>query len=160
MKTLLKWIWIITTTLLLSTLPAWARIDPYVNQYLQVSGPIELAYDASGKTITVTPEDLYQGKSLFQSTCINCHVGGTTLPDPSVPLSLAALQGATPPRDTISSLMAFQRQPLNYTGDDVSFGCRAVPESWIKDGSLQQLAAFVLRAAQVAPGWGQLEGNM
>lgn len=137
--------------------PVWARIDPYVMQYLKVTEPVELPLDRAGATLTVTPEELAEGKQLFQSACINCHVGGATLPDPRISLSLEDLAGATPPRDTIAALMDFQRDPSNYTGDDVSFGCRQVSPAWMPDNQLQQLAAFVLRAAQKAPGWGIAE---
>lgn len=137
--------------------PVWARIDPYVMQYLKVTEPVELPLNQAGETVTVTPEDLARGKELFQSACINCHVGGATLPDPRISLSLEDLAGATPPRDTIGGLMAFQRDPSNYEGDDASFGCRRVSPGWMDEDQLQQLAAFVLRAAQKAPGWGTAE---
>jgi photosystem II cytochrome c550 len=140
--------------LCLCAAPAWARIDTYVNQYLQVSGPIELPADASGTPVTITPEQLEAGKVLFQNNCLNCHVGGSTLPDPRISLSLEDLQGATPPRDNLASLMEFQRDPLNYNGTDISFGCRPVSRKWMSDEDLQNLTAFVLRAAQKAPGWG------
>ncbi len=140
--------------LCLCAAPAWARIDAYVNQYLQVSGPIELPADASGTPVTITPEQLEAGKVLFQNNCLNCHVGGSTLPDPRISLSLEDLQGATPPRDNLASLMEFQREPLNYNGTDISFGCRPVSRKWMSDEELQNLAAFVLRASQTAPGWG------
>ncbi len=141
-------------------LPAWARIDAYVNQYLQVSGPIELRYDTDAM-LTVEPSQLEHGKALFQEACINCHVGGVTLPDPSVSLSLEDLQGAEPPRNTVLALMEFQRDPLNYDSTAPSFGCRRVTPAWLKDDDLQDLAAFILRAAEVAPGWGtaQLVGE-
>lgn len=151
------WLALMTVMLaLIWAVPVWAR-DPYVMQYLKVTEPVEMPLNASGEIIVVTPEDLAQGKELFQSGCINCHVGGATLPDPRISLSLEDLAGATPPRDTIASLMAFQRDPSNYDGDDVSFGCRQVSSAWMSDDELKRLAAFVLRAAQEAPGWGTAE---
>ncbi len=140
---------------------AAARIDTYVNQYLRVSGDIELPANVAGDPVTITPEQLALGKNLFQSSCINCHVGGATLPDPRISLSLADLKGATPPRDNLAALMAFQRDPSSYDGTDVSFGCREVSPAWMDDEQLQALAAFLLRSAQVAPNWGQakLEGQ-
>ncbi|NJL98047.1 MAG: photosystem II cytochrome PsbV2 [Synechococcaceae cyanobacterium SM2_3_2] len=138
-------------------LPAAARIDSYVNQYLRVSGDIELPGNAAGDPVTITPDQLALGKDLFQSSCINCHVGGATLPDPRISLSMDDLRGATPARDNLAALMAFQRDPSNYDGSDVSFGCREVSKAWMDDHQLQALAAFLLRSAQVAPNWGQAQ---
>lgn len=134
--------------------PAWARIDPYINQYLQVSGPIDLPYDDSGHLLTVSPRQLQTGKTLFQNACINCHVGGITLPNPSVSLSLTDLTGAMPPRNTIKALMEYQRQPLSYDGSTDEVSCRTVSPQWMNEEDLTSLAAFLLRSAQVAPGWG------
>ncbi len=150
------WAWVGIFALLWLGLasPVAARIDPYVNQYLRVSGPVELPLDAEGHTLTFTPEQLTDGKNRFQSACLNCHVGGATLPAPNISLSLKDLRGATPPRDTIQALVEYQRDPLSYDGSDFSYGCRPVPPSWMDDEALQNLAAFILRAAQAAPGWG------
>lgn len=136
--------------------PAWATtgIDGYVSQYLKATQPVSLPVDASGVTRDFTPGELTQGKRLFEENCKNCHVGGATLPNPLVSLSLKDLQGATPPRDTIASLVAFQRLPMTYDGSEESYWCREVPENWLTTEQLEQLAAFVLRAAAVAPGWG------
>ncbi|MCS7226740.1 MAG: photosystem II cytochrome PsbV2 [Gloeomargarita sp. SKYB31] len=141
------WLWTVS--------PAWAaRIDSYVRRYLQVEAPVALKADASGTLQTFTAEDLSVGKRLFESNCINCHVGGATLPNPRVSLSLADLQGATPPRDNIAALMAFSRAPRSYDGREENYTCRILPPETVSDQELAQLAAFVLRAAQVAPGWG------
>jgi photosystem II cytochrome c550 len=134
--------------------PALARVDPYVSQYLRATGPVELPWDAEGHTLTFTPEQLSDGKNRFQSACLNCHVGGSTLPAPNISLSLKDLRGATPPRDTIQALVEYQRDPRSYDGSKPSYGCRPVPPSWMDDEALRNLAAFILRAAQVAPGWG------
>jgi len=150
------WAWVGILALLWLGLasPVAARIDPYVNQYLRVSGPVELPLDAAGHTLTFTPEQLTDGKNRFQSACLNCHVGGATLPAPNISLSLKDLRGATPPRDTLQALMEYQRDPRSYDGSDSSYGCRPVPPSWMDDEALRNLSAFILRAAQVAPGWG------
>ena len=134
--------------------PALAATDKYVRQYLKVTEPIPLALDGQGNTAQFSPEDLSAGKELFEANCLNCHVGGATLPDPTVSLSLDTLAGATPPRDNINGLVAFLRQPMTYDGSDITFWCREVPESWMPQAQIEKLAAFVLRAAQKAPGWG------
>lgn len=128
--------------------------DPYVLRYLDASEPISLPLDQQGQFIAVTSADLSVGKRLFEENCKNCHVGGSTLPNPLVSLSLEDLKGASPPRNTVQGLVDYQRQPLTYDGKDFGFGCREVTESWMSTEELQKLAAFVLRAAEVAPGWG------
>lgn len=134
--------------------PAQAAIDSYVKRYLQATEPISLDLDGKGQTKQFSAEDLSVGKELFEAHCLNCHVGGATLPDPSVSLALETLAGATPPRDNINGIVNFLREPMTYDGSDVTFWCRQVPESWIPQKQIENLAAFVLRAAQKAPGWG------
>jgi len=131
-----------------------AKIDPYVARYLDVAEPVALALDDQGNTRSFTAVDLSQGKVLFGQNCLNCHVGGNTLPNPLVPLSLSALHGATPRRDTIAGLVSYLRQPMTYDGREAMLLCQQVPESWLDDSALENLAAFILRAAQKAPAWG------
>jgi len=134
--------------------PAHAAVDTYVRRYLQASEPISLELDGQGQTKPFSAEDLSAGKELFETHCLNCHVGGATLPDPTVSLALNTLAGATPPRNNINGLVNFLRDPMTYDGSEPSFWCRQVPESWMPQEQIEQLAAFVLRAAQKAPGWG------
>lgn len=140
--------------LLTISLPAQAAVDPYITRYLKVSDSVPLELDKQGQTRLFSPEELSAGKQLFEQHCINCHVGGTTLPDPSVSLSLTDLAGATPPRDTIQALVDYLRQPMTYDGSEETFWCRQVPETWLPQAQLESLTGFVLRAAQTAPGWG------
>lgn|SRR5512136_2378851 len=140
---------------MVATRPAWAAgVDPYVFRYLKAGEPVPVEMDGQGSTRLFSASDFSAGKRLFEESCINCHVGGATLPDPSVSLSLNTLKGATPPRDNVSALVAYLRQPMTYDGSDTTFWCRQVPESWLSQQEIENLAAFVLRAAQTAPGWG------
>lgn len=134
--------------------PAQAAVDNYVRRYLDAREPVSLDLDGKGQTQQFSPEQLSEGKELFEAHCLNCHVGGATLPDPTVSLSLTTLAGATPPRNNINALVDFQRQPMTYDGSEPSFWCREVPETWMPQEQIETLAAFVLRAAQKAPGWG------
>ena len=145
---------IILPLVLLAPQPVLAAADSYVTRYLKVSEPVPLELDAEGHTRLFSAEDFSAGKQLFQQNCLNCHVGGATLPDPTISLSLTALEGATPPRSDINSLVAYLRQPMTYDGSEETFWCRQVPESWMPQTEIENLAAFVLRAAQKAPGWG------
>lgn len=130
------------------------NIDPYVAHYLNATQPVALPLDESGQTQMFSAAALSEGKRLFEENCINCHVGGATLPDPTVPLSLEALKRATPPRDTIAALVAFLRNPMTYDGLEETVSCRQVAEQWMPTHEIEKLAAFVLRAAEKAPGWG------
>jgi photosystem II cytochrome c550 len=130
------------------------EVDAYVLRYLKASEPISLPLNQDGESRSFTANNLSSGKRLFEENCKSCHVGGATLPNPLVSLALKDLKGATPPRDTIGALVAFQREPMTYDGQDFGFGCREVSERWLTTEQLENLAAFVLRAAEVAPGWG------
>ncbi len=136
--------------------PAHAA-DAYIARYLQVTEPISLDLDDQGNTRSFNLQELTSGKKLFEQNCLSCHVGGATLPEPLVPLSLKALQGATPPRDTIKELVAYLRQPMTYDGSEETFSCRKVSENWLSQAEVETLAGFILRAAQKAPGWGTEE---
>jgi photosystem II cytochrome c550 len=139
----------------LASLPAQAgSVEPYVLRYLDAKEPVPLVMDPEGNTQLFSAADLSEGKQLFEENCLNCHVGGSTLPDPMVPLSLEALKGAVPPRDTINSLVAFIRQPMSYDGSEEAYLCRSIPDSWLPTEEVEQLAAFILRSAEKAPGWG------
>lgn len=129
-------------------------IDDYIIRYLKVTESVPIVMDATGETQLFSPVELSEGKRLFEDNCKNCHVGGATLPNPVESLSLKNLQGATPPRDNIANLIEFQREPTVYDGSDVSFWCRQVPDTWLPDQELAKLDAFILRAAEVARGWG------
>ncbi|WP_017652445.1 photosystem II cytochrome PsbV2 [Fortiea contorta] len=131
-----------------------ATIDPYISRYLHITEPIELLLDQEDKTGLFSPSQLAAGKKLFESNCINCHVGGATLPDPDVSLSLNTLKAAHPPRDRINSLVAFMRQPMTYDGSQETYWCRQLSPSLLSQQQVENLAAFVLTAAQKAPGWG------
>ncbi|MEG4799276.1 photosystem II cytochrome PsbV2 [Microcoleus sp. ARI1-B5] len=145
---------IILPIVLLAPQPVLAAADSYVTRYLKVSEPVALELDSEGHTRLFSAEDLSAGKRLFEQNCLNCHVGGATLPDPTVSLSLKALEGATPARSDINSLVAYLREPMTYDGSEETFWCRQVPESWMRQTEIENLAAFVLRAAKIAPGWG------
>jgi photosystem II cytochrome c550 len=67
---------------------------------------------------------------------------------------MESLKGATPPRDNIDNLVDFFREPMVYDGSDYSYFCRQITERWMSDAEVEKLAAFILRAADKAPGWG------
>ncbi|MGG6297384.1 photosystem II cytochrome PsbV2 [Leptolyngbya sp. AN02str] len=128
-------------------------IDPYITRYFDAAEPVALPWNTNGETRNFSAADLSTGKRLFESNCINCHVGGITLPDPSITLSLEDLKHATPPRNAIASLTEFMRHPMTYDGLEETIWCRQVSEDWMTDEELGDLAAFLLRAAEKAPAW-------
>lgn len=135
--------------------PAHAdSIEPYLRRYLQVTGPVPLKVNEQGETRLFSPDQISEGKSLFLKNCMNCHVGGSNLPVPSVTLSMESLKGATPPRDNINALVAYLRHPTTYDGTGENFWCREVPETWLSTEQVENLSAFLLRSAEKAPGWG------
>jgi photosystem II cytochrome c550 len=131
-----------------------ANIDPYIARYLHITEPIALDMDGQGNTRLFSPLELSAGKQLFENNCINCHVGGATLPDPPVSLSLTTLKGANPPRDRINALADFMRQPMTYDGSQETYWCRQLSPNFLSQEQVENLAAFILTAAQKAPGWG------
>nr|YP_010596596.1 photosystem II cytochrome c550 [Chrysotila carterae]WAK83232.1 photosystem II cytochrome c550 [Chrysotila carterae] len=74
--------------------------------------------DPKGNTVVLTPEQVKRGKRLFNNACGTCHVGGLTKTNPNVGLDVEALSLATPPRDSITSLVAYLKDPMSYDGTD------------------------------------------
>jgi photosystem II cytochrome c550 len=134
---------------------AHAVTDPYIAQYLKVlpGQQAELA-DGHGGTKAFSYTELLAGKDRFGSTCLSCHVGGSTMASPELALSLDNLKAMDTPRDSIAALMDYMRNPIMADGSEESYSCRKVGANWIEDPELEQIAAFVLRAAETAPGWG------
>ena len=73
--------------------------------------------EASGKTITLTPEQLKRGKRLFNNTCAQCHNGGITKTNPNIGLDTDSLSLATPSRDHIDGLIDYMKDPTSYDGE-------------------------------------------
>ena len=137
------------------SLPAQAAgIEPYISRYLRVREPISLELDAKGNLREFSPQELSDGKRYFEDSCINCHVGGSTLPNPKESLALDTLKGANPPRDNINALVSYMRLPMTYDGSEETFWCREITPNILSQNEIENLAAFVLTAAKKAPGWG------
>jgi photosystem II cytochrome c550 len=135
---------------------AIAAPDPYVTQFLKVPRDTSaiMPMDAAGTNQEFTYAEFVEGKELFGQNCLSCHVGGTTLSSPDVSLALTALQTANPPLDTVNALIQFMRHPVAHDGSDENYACREVSEDWLNQAQVEKIAAFLLRAAQYAKGWG------
>eukprot|EP01040_Poterioochromonas_malhamensis_P007383 gene7383-7965_t len=64
----------------------------------------------------IQEEEIKKGKRLFNNSCAVCHIGGVTKTNPNVGLDLKSLANATPPRNTIISLINFMENPTTYDG--------------------------------------------
>jgi photosystem II cytochrome c550 len=131
-----------------------AEINRYIRRDLQASEPVSIRLDEAGNTREFSPQSLERGKQLFDESCLVCHIRGSNVPFPPVSLSLENLAGATPPRDNIAGFVAYMREPMTYDGSDYTPWCRQVPESWMSAEQIEDLAAFVIRAAQKDQTWG------
>ena len=74
--------------------------------------------EASGKTITLTPEQAKRGKRLFNSACATCHNGGITKTNPNIGLNPESLELATPSRNNIEGLVDYMKSPTTYDGTE------------------------------------------
>jgi photosystem II cytochrome c550 len=67
-------------------------------------------------SVVITPEQVKRGKRLFNNACGTCHVGGLTKTNPNVGLDAESLSLASPPRDNVTSLVSYMKEPLTYDG--------------------------------------------
>jgi photosystem II cytochrome c550 len=74
--------------------------------------------DTKGNTVIITAEQAKRGKRLFNNACGTCHVGGVTKTNPNVGLDVESLSLATPPKDNVTNLVAYFKDPLTYDGTD------------------------------------------
>lgn len=77
-----------------------------------------VSLDSKGNSVVLTPEQVKRGKRLFNNACGTCHVGGLTKTNPNVGLDTESLSLATPPRDSVTSLVAYFKDPMTYDGLD------------------------------------------
>jgi photosystem II cytochrome c550 len=107
-----KSIWLIAVTLVL-TFQLWvgsataAELDAAIRT---------VPLNASGETVTLTLQQVSEGKRLFNYACGQCHVGGVTKTDPNVGLDPETLALATPPRTNIDSLVDYMHNPTTFDG--------------------------------------------
>nr|QVY58179.1 cytochrome c550 [Eucheuma denticulatum] len=103
--------------------PSFAAICLVLFSLLETVHAIELdeatrtvQLEESGKTILLTLEQVKRGKRLFNNSCAQCHNGGITKTNPNIGLELESLSLATPPRDSINSLIDYMKDPTSYDG--------------------------------------------
>lgn len=75
-----------------------------------------LPLNDQGDTVTLSLEDVAEGKRLFNYACGQCHIGGITKTNFNVDLSSESLALATPPRTNIEALVDYMKNPTTYDG--------------------------------------------
>jgi photosystem II cytochrome c550 len=89
-----------------------------------VGGAIAAEVDEATRTVALNDQattvlslqQVSEGKRLFNYACGQCHVGGITKTDPNVGLDPETLAKATPPRNTLESLVDYMHNPTTYDG--------------------------------------------
>lgn len=115
------------------------------------------------QTIVLSQKELARGKKLFQNACANCHVGGATFTNPNVGLDPESLALATPPRNTIESLVAFLKNPTTFDGTEEIYEVHPSMRSTdifpsmrgLTDKDLKEISGYMLYQPKVKGiGWG------
>ena len=70
-----------------------------------------------GQVIVLTPDQVKRGKRLFNNTCAQCHNGGITKTNPNIGLDPESLSLATPPRNNVTGLIDYMKDPTSYDGE-------------------------------------------
>lgn len=70
----------------------------------------------SGEQTTLTVDELMLGQRKFNSSCAQCHIDGSTKPNPDVDLTRRTLALATPARNSVTSLLDYLDNPTTYDG--------------------------------------------
>lgn len=118
----------------------------------------------AGDTVTLSLEQVQEGKRLFNNVCSQCHAGGRTKTDPNVGLAPDVLAGATPPRDNIAALVDYMKNPTTYDGEtEISELHPSIKSADIytemrnlTDDDLEAIAGHILLQPKiVGVGWGR-----
>jgi len=72
--------------------------------------------DDQGGTLELSLKQVKEGKRLFQYACAQCHAGGVTNTVLRGGLEPESLALATPPRNTVASLVDYMKDPTTYDG--------------------------------------------
>ncbi|MEB3270172.1 MAG: photosystem II cytochrome c-550 [Synechococcus sp.] len=116
-----------------------------------------------GTLVTFSEQEIKSGRKLFNSSCGTCHAGGITKTNQNVGLDPETLALATPPRDSVSALVDYLKDPSSYDGEysiaDVHPSLRSsdvfVQMRNLDDSDLRLMAGYILVAPKVmGPQWG------
>ena len=70
-----------------------------------------------GDTTLLTEAEVKSGKAMFNRSCGSCHASGITKTNHNVGLDPETLALATPPRNSIDSLVDYLNDPTSYDGE-------------------------------------------
>jgi photosystem II cytochrome c550 len=70
-----------------------------------------------GTLVTFSEQEIKAGRKLFNTSCGTCHAGGITKTNQNVGLDPETLALATPPRDSVSALVDYLKDPTSYDGE-------------------------------------------
>jgi len=113
--------------------------------------------DTSGTEITFSEREIKSGRRLFNDSCGTCHAGGITKTNQNIGLDPEALALATPPRNSVASLVDYMKDPTSYDGEfsieDIHPSIRSsdvfVKMRDLDEGDLKLIAGYILVAPRV-----------
>lgn len=119
--------------------------------------------NAQGDTTLLTEAEVKSGKATFNQSCGSCHASGITKTNHNVGLDPETLALATPPRNSIESLVDYLNDPTSYDGEysiaDLHPSLRSsdiFPKMRdLSDDDLRLIAGYILVAPKVqGDSWG------
>ena len=121
------------------------------------SATLTVPTSADGATVTFSEKEIKTGRKLFNESCGSCHAGGITKTNQNVGLDPETLALATPPRNSVDSLVDFMKDPTSYDGEysisDVHPSLRSsdvfVKMRDLDDNDLRLIAGYILVAPKV-----------
>ncbi|MFO7627993.1 MAG: photosystem II cytochrome c-550 [Prochlorococcaceae cyanobacterium] len=110
-----------------------------------------------GTPITFSEQEFKAGRKLFNTSCGECHAGGITKTNQNVGLDPQTLSLATPPRDSVESLVDYMKDPTSYDGEysiaDLHPSLRSsdvfVKMRDLDENDLRLIAAYILVSPKV-----------
>ncbi|MFM7361446.1 MAG: photosystem II cytochrome c-550 [Cyanobium sp.] len=124
---------------------------------------LTVAATPDGSTVTFSEKEVKAGRRIFNDSCGTCHAGGITKTNQNVGLDPETLALATPPRDSVESLVDYLKDPTSYDGEysisDVHPSLRSadvfVKMRDLDEEDLRLIAGYILVAPKVqGPQWG------
>jgi photosystem II cytochrome c550 len=96
-----------------------------------------------GTAVTFSEKEIKTGRKIFNDSCGTCHAGGITKTNQNVGLDPETLALATPPRDSVESLVDYLKDP-SLRSADVFVKMRDLDEN-----DLRLIAGYILVAPKV-----------